>query len=106
LDAVLREGEGGWEAKGGTALMLAAAKGHAAIVDMLLSAGALLEIANESGHTAFHYVCSPAEGETDAHVKCMELLVLAGCNIKAADKDGVLGGMWARKYGCTILRRG
>jgi len=69
---------------GSTALMMAAEKGHSALVKQLLP-GAELEARNGRGRTAFHAAC--AAGQAD----CVEVLVRAECDTKATDGNGRTG---------------
>jgi ankyrin repeat protein len=70
---------------GNTALILAARKGHVAVLAWLLGQGGVagtLEARGEDGFTAFALACS------EAQLDCVELLAVAGCKM---DEGG--GGM-------------
>ena len=77
---------------GSTALMFALQ--HAAIVELLLDAGAELEAVEPiTGHTAFLWACH------DGKVDCAEMLVRAGCNSSHRNKAGLTGRDIAQQRG-------
>ena len=68
---------------GRTPIMSAAAKSSAAIVKMLLDAGALINAKDNDGKTALIYALENSSGTETAKV-----LIAAGANINVAGKDG------------------
>ena len=76
---------------GHTALMVAAQKGHAEFVKMLLAAGALPNAMKDDGHTALMYASS--------HAEVAKILLDAGANPNAMKDDGYTALMLAAGNG-------
>ena len=77
--------------EGGTALMLAANKGHPAVVAWLLGEGGaaeMMEARDKDGDTAFLEACGCDEGLTEGQLKCAQALMAAGCDVAAVSSDG------------------
>lgn len=67
-----------------TPLMLAAASGHATVVELLLKRWADKHLKDSSGYTAAHHAAKSAQQE------CLDLLLDAGSHLLAADCMGQL----------------
>ena len=75
--------------RGYTALVHAAAFGHADCLQLLIDAGADTEVKEESTHTA---LCLAAQ---NGHSDCVQLLVAGGANKETKDEYGCTALMWA-----------
>ena len=64
---------------------------------MVSNLGSLLEIQNEHGHTALLIACH------QKNYAVVELLVVAGANIKAVDFDGNTALILAVSYACEEI---
>ena len=80
-------------AQGESALMMAALKGHLAIVRRLLERGAAV---HKEGWNALHYACSAALPDSLAIV---QLLVRKGAPVDAPSPNGTTALMMAAQYG-------
>jgi ankyrin repeat protein len=74
------------------ALHNAAAEGDRATIHKLLTEGVGVNIANESGETAFSYACVNNQFETAV------MLYERGADIHALDKDGASAIDWAKTH--------
>lgn len=71
--------------RGATALMWAANRSHPAFVRMLLDAGAAIDLQDDTGQTAAHYVALRVDG---GDLPTLELLVAAGADLAIAETRG------------------
>jgi hypothetical protein len=65
-----------------TALELAVCRGHAEAVQVLVDAGADLELCDVNGHTPLRWACCNSEG---FHAQIAEILIRAGADVNARD---------------------
>jgi ankyrin repeat protein len=73
----------------GSVLMDAAASGNPEIVREILRHGPKLEIRNQDGRTAIFAASEPSyQDDDEARAECVRLLVNAGANVNARDKNG------------------
>ena len=85
-----------------TALVAAAVRGHAAIIEVLIDRGACLDTApRANGCTAFHTAC------LHGHAACAAALLDAGCDTSLRDNslDRRTGADWAVQNGHTAVLR-
>ena len=83
---------------GHTPLMLGAAKGHKAMVELLIDRGAEVDAVElKKGGTAFHLACSSNQPD------CAAALIEAGCNTAAKSLDGLSGRQLAELFGHTAV---
>ncbi|MGL5113786.1 MAG: ankyrin repeat domain-containing protein [Beijerinckiaceae bacterium] len=71
----------------GTALIAAAHLGHWRVVDALIKAGAPLDHVNNLGWTALIEAIVLGDGGSN-HLRCLELLLVAGADPNLADRNG------------------
>jgi len=74
---------------GNTAMMCAAAKGHASVMVVLLEAGAKVDSADDFGYTALHKAAKAG------HTDCVSALLKAGASVNTVVDAGSAGGQWA-----------
>ncbi|MEM4367204.1 MAG: ankyrin repeat domain-containing protein [Candidatus Anstonellales archaeon] len=75
-----------------TALMWAAERGHEGVVEMLIKAGAKVDLQDNNGKTA---LMRAANGNQK---RVLKLLIEAGANLDLQDNDGRTALMWATLY--------
>ena len=68
----------------GTALHLAAIRGHEAVVEALLSWGAIVDPQNHGGATPLYLACQ------EGHLACVRALLKAGASVSLPDNNGHL----------------
>ena len=88
------------DTKVSTALLIAAFDGHAAIVHVLLDAGADAQAVNKDGRTALMLA---ARGKKPGHVAASLILLYHGADVNVVTKDGVTALMAAALGGQPIL---
>ncbi len=100
------QGIGHYMYAGDTALHMAAAAHNAAVVALLLKAGADLEAVNRRGATALHYAADGGPGingwNAKAQAETIALLCKSGANVEARTKDGVCALHRAVRTRCSL----
>ncbi|KAH6847019.1 putative ankyrin repeat-containing protein [Chaetomium sp. MPI-CAGE-AT-0009] len=82
-----------------TALMLAAARGHAEVVKLLLSLGAAVESRDRSGQTPLSHA------SMSGHLEIVEVLLDAGADVELKDDSGWTPLLWASGKGHASVVR-
>ncbi|MBA4387116.1 MAG: hypothetical protein C0404_03985 [Verrucomicrobia bacterium] len=68
-------------------LIAAAGNGDAGILKLILDAGGLATAGSWSGYTPLHAACKAQKGPKEGYLSCMNLLLSAGADAKAATKS-------------------
>jgi len=91
---------------GDTALHMAAAAHHAAMIRLLLKAGSEIEAKNRRGATALHYAADGGPGRKGrgpkAQADAISALCQSGANLQARTKDGVCALHRAVRTRCSL----
>jgi hypothetical protein len=99
-----------WNGEGGTTIMVAAAYRQQRCVDLLIAAGAEVNVADNHGFAPLHHAAG-INCEADAHYESLKSmvksLITAGANINARDNEGATPLMFAvkriRPYSVLVL---
>jgi hypothetical protein len=78
-----------------TSAMMAAAGGHTQALELLIKAGAKLDIQDKDGITAVMFAAM------EGHTQALEFLIKAGAKVDTQDQDGITSAMMAAAGGHT-----